>query len=57
MVYELNNFEYKDGKVINNLITFYWLDNQIVTCKWKNTVPPGFRSDEIYLIEIEGLLL
>jgi len=57
MFYELNNFVYKGSKVMNNLITFYWLDNQMVTCKWKNKAPPGFRSDEIYLIEIEGLLL
>ena len=55
MDHELNNIEYEDAKVINNQITFYWLDNQIVTCKWNNTVPPDFESDEIYLINIEAL--
>jgi hypothetical protein len=55
MDHELNNIEYEDAKIINNQITFYWLDNQIVTCKWNNTVPPDFESDEIYLINIEAL--
>ncbi len=35
MKYEINGFKYK-GKLINNMIIYYFLDDQLVKCPWKH---------------------
>ena len=36
MEYEINGFKYIKGKLINNSIIYYFLDDQLVKCTWKH---------------------
>jgi hypothetical protein len=36
MKYENNGFKRKGGKIINNVIIYYFLDDQLVKCTWKH---------------------
>ena len=55
--YELNAKWYKGGKVIPDLLMVYWLDKQIVSCKWKHQVKPNFASNNEFLVSIPGLTI
>ena len=37
------------------MIVFYWLDDELVTCTWKNQGKPTFISNNEYIIKIPGL--
>ena len=36
--YELNSKKYWGGKVISDLLMIYWLNKEIISCKWKHPV-------------------
>ena len=55
MEFELNGFKLIDGKIIPNLLYFYWLDSKIISCKWKNPVNPWMCSDNRNFLCINGL--
>jgi len=57
MEYSINGIKSSHGKVIYDLIAFYWLNSRVVTCKWKNTNKPDFWSNNKYFLYIEGLLI
>ncbi len=43
------------GKMIPDLLYFYWLDNKIITCKWKHKINPMMSSNNQMFLWINGL--
>jgi len=52
---KITNQSYLGIQSIYDMIVFYWLDDELVTCKWKNEVKPAFVSNNNHLIRIPGL--
>ncbi len=50
MEYEFNGCKYKDTKVINNCIIYYFLDDHLVKCTWKHDQKAFMRSDDEYFL-------
>jgi hypothetical protein len=46
MKYEMNGFKYSNGKLINNVIIYYFLDDQLVKCIWKHSQKAFMDSDD-----------
>ena len=44
-----------NGKLIPDLLYFYWLDNKIISCKWKHSVDAKMYSDDEDFLMINGL--
>ena len=57
MKYELNGRTRKTSKLITNLLYFYWLDNKIVSCRWKNPEKANMSSNDKGFLAIPGLLI
>jgi len=45
MKYEYDGKKYTEGKLIPDLLYFYWLDSKIISCKWKHQLNPYMSSD------------
>jgi hypothetical protein len=43
---EINRFKYTDCKVINNEVIYYFLDDQLVKCTWKQDQKACMFSDD-----------
>ena len=44
-----------DGKIIPNLLYFYWLDNKIISFKWKHSENALIESNNQYFLRNNGL--
>ena len=55
MEYQLNGKNYSNDKIIPDLLYFYWLENKIISCKWKHPVNALMFSDNQYFLNINGL--
>ena len=42
---EINGFNYT-GKLINNKIIYYFLDDQLIKCPWKHSQKPCMQSND-----------
>jgi hypothetical protein len=49
MRYEINGKEYT-GKLMNNVIIYYFLDDQLVKCPWKHSQKSIMESDDTYFL-------
>ena len=54
MICEVNG-EKKPGKLINNDIMFYFLDDQLVKCPWKNQQKPIMVSTDKFFLATKGI--
>ena len=55
MKFKLNGFNLINFKEIRDLLYFYWLDNKIISCKWKHTEKARMGSDNLHFLCINGL--
>jgi hypothetical protein len=55
MKYRLNNIKFTDGKALKDSVIFYWLDSELVTCRWQHKVQPNLASDSENLVFTQGL--
>lgn len=53
--YNLDGKKYTDGKVMDDSIVFYLVNNKLVTCRWRNKVNPNMASDEDNLFFTQGI--
>ena len=49
MRYEINGEKYR-GKLINNMIIYYFLDDQLVKCTWKYSQKAYMYSNDKYFL-------
>ena len=49
--------KYKGVKETNNLIIFYFLDDEIVKCSWKHKIKSNMISDDEYFLETNGITI
>jgi hypothetical protein len=54
MKFKLNGLNFR-GKLIRDLLWFYWLDNKIISCKWKHPESAFMDSNDQYFLIINGL--
>ena len=54
MELELNGKKYNNGKIIPELLCFYWPDSKIISCKWKNQINPWMGSNNEDLLFINN---
>ena len=55
MEFKFNGFDCINGKLISDLLYFYWLDNKIISCKWKHPESAFMGSDDECFLIINGL--
>ena len=55
MEYEIYDEEYRDSKLINDSIIYYFLDDQLVKCRWKHKKKAWMRSNDTYFIATPGI--
>ena len=55
--YEINSKTYRGGKVIPDLLMIYWINKEIISCKWKHSVQPDFVSNDDCLFQLPGLTI
>ena len=55
MKLEINGKKYRGGKLINNEIIYYFLDDQLVKCTWKHDQKAFMYSNDKYFLMTGGL--
>jgi len=53
----MNGFKFINRKPISDLMYFYWLDNKIISCKWKHSEKAFLDSSNEYFLWINGLTI
>ena len=57
MICEINGVKYINCKIINNLIIYYFLDDQLVKCTWKHDQKANMVSDDTYFLDTPGIVI
>ena len=57
MSFEINGKEYRGSKQTNNVIIFYFLDDQLVKCSYKHQIKPFMYSDDKYFLDTNGIVI
>jgi hypothetical protein len=57
MEYEINGVKHKGGKPINNLIIYYFLDDQLVKCPWKHDQMAYMESNNYLFLNTPGIVI
>ena len=55
MVFEVYKERYTGGKLINNVIFYYFLDDQLVKCTWKHDQKAFMRSNDVWFLQTNGI--
>ena len=50
MRFEINGKKCRDGKLINNNIIYYFLDDQLVKCPWKHSKKAYMISNDFHFL-------
>ena len=56
MKLEIHGQKY-NGKLINNLIIFYIVDDQLVKCSYKHQIKSYMYSDDQYFLGTTGIII
>ena len=55
MEFEFDKIRYTGGKLINNTIIYYFLDDQLVKCNWKHKQKAWMESNDRYFLGTPGI--
>jgi hypothetical protein len=57
MICEINGVKYINCKIINNLIIYYFLDDQLVKCTWKHSQKANMGSNDYNFLTTPGIAI